>query len=334
MRKTGIILDSVTFAGILFCICAICSCKRTNYTLLDQSSAGVWTTYDTADGLPGNKVSDIKLDKEGNLWMAFPGFGTAEYSNGSWISYKTSNSSILSNAVTCLGQETDGSIVIGTSDGLSILSASNAWSSYIDASVTSMTVTAIKIASDGSVWVGTRDQGFYVNKGSGYVRTYSTTYKTINAIEEDASGNIWMGSDNGLIKWDGSSYSYLTTADGLPADTITALHEDGKLRLWIGTNGGKDAAWIDKTGLHHLSLLDGQDSVTITSIFDDRSGNIWFATSSIGLIKYNGIIPYSYTASENTIPENSVLSIGEDKDGNLWFGLFSKGAVKYTLPIN
>lgn len=334
MRKAGIIQNFGSFAGILLCSLALLSCERTNYELLDPASAGTWTHYDTSNGLPGNTVSGIKLDNDGVLWMAFPGKGTAKYSNGSWELYTKTNSPILSNAINCLAQAIDGDIIFGTSNGISILSEGTIWTSYIDASTT-MAVTSIKAASDGAIWVGTSDQGFYVNKGLGFVKTYIDQYQNINAIEEDNKGNIWIGTNRGLIKWNGTSFAFLADYNGslLPGNKISCIRQDRSNRLWIGASGGKHVAWVDDSGLHNLSLLNGRDSCIINDIFQDRRGNVWFATANDGLVCYDGIIPKSYRIIDG-LPEDKVKSIGEDKDGNLWFGLESKGVMKYTLPLN
>lgn len=332
MRITKILQNFGSIAGILLFLLPASSCERKEYELLDPATAGVWTLFDTNDGLPGNQVVDIKLDSRDNLWLTFPGQGIAKFNDGAWTYYRTANSLLLNNAVNCLAEGTDGSIIFGTANGLSILSESNTWASYLDP-VTPMIVKTIKVASNGTVWVGTSNQGFYVNSGSGFVKTYSDAYKNINVIEEDATGNIWLGTDNGLIKWNGSVYSYLSTLNGLPNNKISALHKDSKERLWIGTNGGKTVSWIDRKGLHQMSLLTGKDSCFVNDIFEDRRGNIWFATTSDGLIRYDGIIPHAYRVI-NGFPENTIHSIGEDKYGNLWFGLDTKGVVRYTLPIN
>jgi ligand-binding sensor domain-containing protein len=334
MRKAGIIQNFGSFAGILLCSLALLSCERTNYELLDTASAGKWTHYDTSNGLPGNTVSGIKLDNDGVLWMAFPGQGTAKYANGSWELYTKANSPILSNSINCLAQAIDGDIIFGTTNGISILSEGNIWTSYIDASTT-MAVTSIKVASDGAIWVGTSDQGFYVNRGLGFVKTYIDLYQNINAIEEDNKGNIWIGTNRGLIKWNGTSLAFLADYNGslLPGNKISCIRQDRSNRLWIGTSGGKHVAWVDDSGLHNLSLLNGRDSCIINDIFQDRRGNVWFATANDGLVCYDGIIPKSYRIIDG-LPEDKVRSIGEDKDGNLWFGLESQGVMKYTLPLN
>jgi ligand-binding sensor domain-containing protein len=306
-------------------------CEINDYDILDPASAGQWTYYTTADGLPSNTVRDIKLDSRGDMWFTFPGAGIAKYSNGSWTVLTASTTPILSNAVICLEEANDGRLFFGTSDGLSILSASNTWSSYLDPATT-MYVNTIKVARNGWIWVGTQDQGFYVNSGSGFTKTLFTQYRKVNSIEEGAAGNIFIGTDNGIVRWNGSTYSYLSTVDGLPAKKISSMYFDRKERMWIGADSAKYAAWIDTKGIHQVNLLAGSDSLRIRDIFEDKRGDIWFATSRNGLIRYDGIIPRSLKTSDG-LPEDRINCIGEDAEGNLWFGLYSKGLAKYTLPI-
>jgi len=332
MRKTNILRNIGIVAGILVLLILNNSCEHTEYDLLDPAEAGIWTLFDTTDGLPSNEVTEIKRDSRDNLWFTFPGYGTAKYDGNDWIYFRTANSPLLTNIVNCLAEDADGKILFGTSEGISILNDENEWDSYVD-SATSMYINTIKVASNGWIWVGTKEQGFYVNNGSGFVKTYSETYKNVNVIEEDAAGNIWLGTDNGLIRWDGSGYSYLTTEENLPNNRVSALLTDSKERLWIGTRGGKTASWIDSRGIHQLSLFTGTDSCFINDIIEDRKGDIWFATYNDGLIRFDGVIPHSIKEA-NGFPENNIYSIGEDKYGNLWFGLYSRGVARYTLPIN
>ncbi len=341
MRKSRSGQNFGLFAGISLLIIIFISCERNDYELLDPATAGTWTLFDTSDGLPGNNVADIRLDKNGNLWMSFPGQGVAKYNDGIWTYYKTATSAILSNVVSCVAEASDGSIVFGTSSGVSILSGTTTWSSYIDPLLTTMTVTAVKAASNGTLWIGTAGQGFYTNNGTGFIKTNVDTYKSINvrAIEEDATGNIWIGTDNGLIKWNGTAFSTYNVANGLPSRKVSTILRDSRKKLWIGTRGGKTVSWIDVKGIHQLSLMNSRDSCTINDIFEDRSGNVWFATASDGLVKYDGIVPVTYNSDFTAgtgfkFPENTITAIGEDKYGNVWFGLASKGIVKYTLPIN
>lgn len=311
----------------------ITGCKKTDYELLDPSSAGIWTLFTKDDGMPGTQVMDIKLDSIGILWFAFSDNGVASYLDGAISKYNSTNSSIINDFSTSLSPLSEGTMLIGTADGLSLRTGDDQWYSYKDPEVSSMYINTIKVTSDGIVWVGTENQGLYINEGSGFSHILFTGYENINIIEEDYRKNVWIGSDNGLLKWDGSDLSVLTTSDGLPDNDITALFPDSKNRLWIGTNGGSTVAWMDDSGIHNLSLITGNENVYVKDIIEDRRGDIWFATWFDGLIRYDGVISYSYKVY-NGFYENDVNAIGEDMDGNLWFGLYSKGLVKYTLPLD
>jgi len=332
MKETILARNNLKILGALFILLCLSACEKKKYDLLDPAYAGVWTLFDVSKGLPGNSVRDITRDSQDNLWITFENKGAAIYDNGAFISYNTANSDILSNSVTSVGTGNNGAMIFGTSDGLSIRSADGQWSSYKDPLAATMYINTVKVTSNGWIWIGTQNQGFYINDGTGYYNVYTDEYKNIIVIEEDSNENVWIGTDNGLLKWDGSKWTVLSTADGLPDNDVTSLLSDSKKRLWIGTNGGETVSWIENSEIHQLSLMNGSFGTFIRDIFEDRKGDIWFATWYDGLIRFDGVIPHSFKVY-NGFYENDVNCIEEDKYGNLWFGLYSKGLVKYTLPL-
>jgi ligand-binding sensor domain-containing protein len=317
-------------SGIIILLIFLASCKKETYDLMDPAKTGVWTSYKT--GLPGNQVRDIALDKNGLMWVAFSGAGLSSFNGSTWTPYNVSNSGLLSNNVTCLDVDKFGSLLVGTTDGISIRSANNQWTYFQDPILT-LYVNSIKGTSKGWIVFGTENQGFYINDGTGFVQIYDATFKNVNAIEEDKSGNLWLGTDNGLLKYDGKSFSLLTTANGLPSNNVISLFCDSRSRLWVGTNGGKSVSWIDSGNkIYQVYLFNGSAGTYARDIYEDRRGDIWFATWWDGLIDYDGVVPHAYK-TYNGFPENDVNAAGEDKNGNMWFGLYSKGLEKYTLPI-
>ncbi|HPF02561.1 MAG TPA: two-component regulator propeller domain-containing protein [Bacteroidales bacterium] len=333
MKESGSVFYLLRHALILIFLISITACEKEEYDLLDRETAGVWSRFNTNSGLPANQILDIQRDASGNLWVAFAGNGVGMYQDGDWSFFNTSNSPIRSNSVTSLASTSDGGMIIGTTDGVSFRSSSGDWSYYTDPAVTTLSVNSINVLSDGTYWIGTENEGFYVDLGSGFFQVYEADYKNVNVIEEDNKGNVFLGTDNGLLKFDGSEFSLYTVSEGLPDNDITALFLDSKNRLWIGTNGGATVAYIDPTGrINNLSLMNGDLGTFVTDIFEDRRGHIWFATWYDGLIEYDGVVPHSYKIY-NGFYENDINCIGEDKSGNMWFGLYSKGLLKYTLPI-
>jgi ligand-binding sensor domain-containing protein len=334
MKEMKGVKYSLAGAGVLIILLCLTACEGTEYDLLDPESAGVWTLYNSSNSaLPGNKIWDMAVDRQGDLWVTCYGNGLARYSSGTWITYSTANSQILSNSVTAVEATNDGSIIIGTSNGVTVRNAAGVWSSYKDPAVTTMDINSVKVTADGLLWVGTEGEGFYIADASGYEKVTLSGIESVNAIEEDTKDNVWLGTNNGLIKWDGTNLTQYTTADGLPDNDISALFFDSKQKLWIGTFGSKVVSWLDNSGIHTLSLLNGIEGNVVWDICEDKKGDIWFATYTDGVIRYDGVVPHSYK-EYNAFYEDNVNCITKDNDGNMWFGLASKGLVKYTLPLH
>jgi hypothetical protein len=58
----------------------------------------------------------------------------------------------------------------------------------------------------------------------------------VSAIVQDHQGNMWFGTVyNGLSRFDGSSWTSYSVADGLVFHVVDALAMDLEGRLWIGT---------------------------------------------------------------------------------------------------
>ena len=317
---------------IIFILSLSSACEKTEYDLLDTESAGVWKLYNTTTGLPSNQIKDIELDDSGNLWVAFSANGVGKLEDDSWSFYVSANSPIVNNSVTSLESGRNGSMIIGTENGLSYISATGQWSSYKDPLLATMQINCIRTISNGTTWIGTQDQGYYLDDGSDYTQVRVTPFTNINAIEGDSRGNVFLGTDIGLLKWDGSAMTTYTTANGLPDNDVRALFYDSSDKLWIGTSVGQTVSYLDDMGFHRVSLMNSTPGTTVEDIHEDENGDIWFATRLGGLIRYDGVISHSYKVY-NGFFENDVTCISEDADGNLWFGLYSKGLVKYTLPI-
>ena len=322
---------NVRFLALIAFFIAV-SCEKLPDNLKDPSATDKWTVYNSSTGLPGNQVRGVFCDSKSNMWFAVSSKGVAKYSNGTWTYYKTSNSGLQSDGVTCINEDNDGNILFGTVNGISILGTNNTWTNWHHPTLT-LFITSIQTDNSGNIWFGTSGQGFFVYDGTQITQFNSEAFKTINDIAKDPNGNMWLGTDNGLLKYDGHNFTVLTMSDGLPDNVVTALFSDSHNRLWIGTYFCTTVSWLDNKGIHQQSIFNGNKALQMNDICEDARGTIWFSTFNSGLIEFDGIIPISHK-KYNGLPEDDIIASSPDKDGNIWFGLYSKGLLKYSLPIN
>jgi ligand-binding sensor domain-containing protein/signal transduction histidine kinase len=69
------------------------------------------------DGLPGNDISCLYLDKEGVLWVGTSGHGLARFDRGKWQRYSTDDG-LASNSIDYIIEDDEGCLWIGSNAGL------------------------------------------------------------------------------------------------------------------------------------------------------------------------------------------------------------------------
>ena len=141
----------------------------------------------------------------------------------------------------------------------------------------------------------------------------------INAIAQPPDGYLWLGTDFGLLRFDGvRATPWQPPADQhLPSNTIRSLLAARDGVLWIGTTKGL-ASWKDGK-LTQYPELAGQ---YIGKLLEDRQGLIWAS----GLGAPNGRLCAIQKGSIHCDGADGRLGPGvyglyEDSKGNLWAGV-------------
>src|SRR4030095_135700 len=138
-------------------------------------------------------------------------------------------------------------------------------------------LTRLAAASSGGIWITNTSQLFRFNEGSalkdcGMFQARDARAET-RVLLEDRSGAVWLGSNMGLVRYDGSSFENVPTSDR----EIMSLLEDREGNLWAGTGvgglnriRGREVAVEDVTG---DATLDSPQSIC-----EDANGILWAAT--------------------------------------------------------
>lgn len=258
-----------------------------------------WMFYDTSNSdIPGNYVVSMDFEANGAKWFGTVYNGVTKFDNGIWQSYNTSNSGLiaLNNQATYIDSDNNKWFASG-------------WSGKIS-------------KYDGSIWTvydSSNTNGIIVNQIS--TKDFIT----------DKFGNILLGtSNNGILSFDGSSWSRLSQVNG---NFIYDLTLDNSNNLWIG-HWNDGASYFDGTNTINYntnnSILPSND---VTSIAIENSGIIWMTTRYNGIVKLDGVNFTVYNTSNTSFPSNSFGKVVIDQNNIKWFasntGTGGNGLVRF-----
>lgn len=190
-------------------------------------------------------------------------------------------------------------------------------------------------------------------------------------ILQDNNGFLWIGTQNGLSKFDGLSFTnYPLKNDTLSSTHISYSYKDKQGRLWFGLYNGNLLKY-ENNELQEIDLSQFATS-SVNEVTEDKEGNIWLATQQDGLLKiaadnsisqigiglddklvltlsideygtflvgtheglYTGKLSgnnLTLTEAED-IPYTKISCVYRQKDGsNYWIGTEDEGLIEYVL---
>src|SRR5258707_9781160 len=137
---------------------------------------------------------------------------------------------------------------------------------------------------------------------------------------QTTDGYLWIGTDAGLLRFDGARFVEWTPPAGkqLPSPNITGLLAARDGSLWIGTEVGL-SHWANQDLINYSN-----QHARINSFVEDRNGTVWFTRSRIldgagALCQVIGTGMRCYGKADG-IPDSEFGPLVEDTLGNLWMG--------------
>lgn len=158
---------------------------------------------------------------------------------------------------------------------------------------------------------------------------------------QDSQGFLWVGTQNGLNRFDGYSFTRYSHAptDSLTisASYISGIAEDARQRLWITGLAGSLDVYSPVTGSFtrlkaHRSASNNPRGRGAVLALSERKGGIW-------LMFQDGILVYlrpelihlppqqlldSAIVCESPVTKEDATSFFEDSRGNIWIGTMSE----------
>jgi ligand-binding sensor domain-containing protein/signal transduction histidine kinase len=161
---------------------------------------------------------------------------------------------------------------------------------------------------------------------SHYVREQWTTETkfpggVVNGIAQTADGYLWIGTDRGLIRFDGFNFTPVSLTSIASASNVSMLQ-------LLTDAGGK--LWIRAQGAYVVRQKDGKfESVgyglpAITALSKDNSGGVLVSDVEQGTFRFMGNDVQKL--APNVVPGlPPVISTAQTADGKIWMGTLGAG---------
>lgn len=185
----------------------------------------------------------------------------------------------------------------------------------------------------------------YIQKHPNYPNPYAVycTYK-------DSKKNIWFGTATlGVCRYDGKSFDWISEQDVTeihdgPANGVRSIAEDKNGDFWFNTEY-RYAIYNNKTAtknnmgnstfynrIKSIGCLDGKKDGELNeflSIIKDDKNDLWIAIYLNGVWKYDGenINHYPIQVNGKNIP---VYCLFKDNSGDIWLGTHDNGVLKFN----
>ncbi len=281
---------------------------------VDLKTSQVRNTFTRKDGLANEYVFAVGVDRDGYKWFGTNAGGTSRYRDGQWKTFFPMHG-LADYWIYSFASQKDGSFWIGTWAGVNRYNPkSGKFTTYMKELINEW-VYGISVDAKDRVWFGTEGgvsmydgkawrswthkdglgapnrenlppsantglgtrarHDLSVSAAAESTSTYNPNY--VFSIIAARDGAVWAGTwGGGAARFDGKTWSNLTTAEGLAGNIVYSIAEQPDGVLWFGTNKG--VSRYDGKAWTNFGKQEGLLEEHVYAVAIAPNGDVWAGT--------------------------------------------------------
>ena len=266
--------------------------------------------------LPANSISCLLADRNGVLWGGTAGEGIFRLKDGS-ITWLRKADGLAGDNILALSEDREGSIWIGTRDGLSQLTDVKFPLLGANDGLPAEPVQSVSASSHGGIWVATGGGAVYLDSRTNFI--YSTgsglPVPYVKRVWEARNGDVYVLSGQNEI--DILSGGRVVARHPTPTMPV-ALTEDSR-GVIVSIYG--DLYRVDREHLVPYPFVNGQkpELYWILNLAQGRDDSIWVASVN-GICRVKNGTFRQWTQKDGLADFNARWVV-EEPDGTVWVGM-------------
>ncbi len=283
---------------------------------LTKFDGSTFTHYrESADGIISDYIKDIKTDDAGNVWFA-SSKGLMKYDGSSFTNIPADNMS--DDFINHIFVKNTNQIYASTKDGLNMYDGSSFNVLSTKDGLVDNYIKAIGQDKDGQMYFGTYEFGLSIYDGQNWSwqgeASENIPDDNIYCFFKDSKDIMWIGTYDGLVKYDGTTWTTYTENDGLAGDLVRGIAEDAAGNIWLACNSNGISQYKDQVFTNHQTSTSGIYYNSIATV----GNKVYVGTNDDGLYYYDGSTWSTYTTDNSTLVDNEVEDVFSDSQGKLW----------------